>query len=258
MSERDVVIRFAELSKSFAGQRVLDRVSLSIARGAVHFVMGPSGAGKSVLIKHVVGLLRPDAGRVYFDGRDVTGASEEELFAVRRRCQLIFQHATLFDHLTVLENVAMPARKRFRCRWREAEARARTALARVHASELEARFPPELGRGVQKRVAIARAIALEPEALLYDEPTTGLDPVAARRIDRLIRSTADELRLTSVVVSHDLASLSAIADRVSFLHAGRVHAEDTPAALLGSSDPLVAAFFRGERARWSAPSDAGA
>jgi phospholipid/cholesterol/gamma-HCH transport system ATP-binding protein len=197
--------------------------------------------------------LRPDAGRVLFDGDDVTGLGERELFAVRRRCQLIFQHATLFDALPVWENVAMPLRKRFRLSRREARERAIAALGKVHAAHLQAQLPAELGAGVKKRIAIARAIALEPEALLYDEPTTSLDPVAARRTDRLIREMADELSLTSLVVSHDLVSVRTTGDRVTFLQDGLVRFDGTPAEMFASRDEEVSGFVHGTSRRWNPP-----
>jgi phospholipid/cholesterol/gamma-HCH transport system ATP-binding protein len=235
-------IRFVDVHKRFGDNRVLEGVSLDVAQGSVHFVIGESGVGKSVLIKQVVGLLRPDSGRVEFDGRDLTGLDEAGYFSVRERCQMIFQNATLFDGLTVRENVAMPLCKRFRVARQEARRRAREALEMVQARHLEDRLPGTLGQGVRKRVAIARALALEPEALLYDEPTTGLDPVAARRTDRLIRDMADRLGLTSLVVSHDLQSVRAIGDRVTFLHQGSVCFEGSAGDLFSSENSVVRRF----------------
>lgn len=247
------MIRFENLHKGFDGKQVLRGISLTVARGSVHFIIGRSGAGKSVLIKQLVGLLRPDSGRALFDGICVTDMSESELFAIRRRCQLIFQHATLFDAMSVLENVAMPLRKRFDLRRDEANDRALDALDKVHSRSMADRLPTELGAGVRKRVAIARAIGLEPEALLYDEPTTSLDPVAARRTDRLIREMADRLGLTSLVVSHDLTSVRDIGDRVTFLHRGKVCFDGTPDELFSSRDADVSNFVHGRTARWTPP-----
>jgi len=244
------VIRFEGIHKAFGSQQVLRGVSIDVAPGSIHFIIGKSGAGKSVLIKQLVGLLRPDTGRVLFAGEDVTGLSETEFFAIRRRCQMIFQHSTLFDALDVLENIAMPLRKRFALPRSEADARARQALERVHAADLAKRFPPDLGAGVRKRIAIARAIALEPEALLYDEPTTSLDPVAARRTDRLIQEMARTLGLTSVVVSHDLTSVRDIGDRVSFIDGGEVRFEGTPAELFSCAEDRVRSFVHGSSKRW--------
>jgi phospholipid/cholesterol/gamma-HCH transport system ATP-binding protein len=245
------VIVFDDVHKAFGGRAVLRGVSLTVARGSVHFVIGESGGGKSVLVKHVVGLVRPDRGSIRYDGRELVGLSEAGFREVRRSCQMIFQSATLFDGLTLLENVAMPLRQRFGLPKREAYERARDALERVHATALGDRLPAEVGAGVRKRIAVARAIALEPRTILYDEPTTSLDPVAARRTDRLIREMADRFGITSFVVSHDLVSVHT-GDRVSFLESGRVAFEGTPEELAASRDPAVRRFVHGER-RLGAP-----
>lgn len=242
---RGVHIELSGIRTAFGEHEVLRDVSLRVGPGQVHFVLGRSGVGKSVLIKQIVGLLRPNAGSIRLDGQEVTRFSEEQFVAVREQCQLIFQHATLFDALTVRENVAMPVRKRFRVHDAEARRRADAVLAQVHAGQLADRRPSELGAGVRKRVAIARALALEPRALLYDEPTTSLDPVSARRIDRLIRETAQRLQVTSLVVSHDLVSLAQIADAVTFLHAGGVRFAGAASALWHSRDPAVREFLAG-------------
>jgi phospholipid/cholesterol/gamma-HCH transport system ATP-binding protein len=245
------IIRYADVYKSFGDHPVLRGVSLTVFPGTVHFVIGASGVGKSVAIKQLVGLLRPDSGLVEFDGTDLSSLDERGFFAVRKRCQMIFQHSTLFDAMTVLENVSMPVQKRFHLSRAKAEQRARGALSLVHAGDLSDRMPSTLGKGVRKRVAIARALVLEPEVLLYDEPTTGLDPVSARRIDRLIREMAHELDLTSVVVSHDLASVRDIGDWVTFLHEGRVCFDGPPDDLFASSDPNVRGFVHGSGSRWA-------
>jgi phospholipid/cholesterol/gamma-HCH transport system ATP-binding protein len=235
-------LAFREVHKAFEGKPVLRGASLSVRRGSVHFVLGRSGAGKSVLIKSVVGLVTPDAGEICLDGRNLVGLPEAAFRAVRGTCQLIFQAACLFSHLSVLENVAMPVAKRFRLDRRAARARAEAALAQVNAAHLAARPVVELGAGLQKRVAVARALALEPRVLLFDEPTTGLDPVAARRTDRLIASLAHDLGLTAVVVSHDRTSVRATADQVSFLDGGRVVFDGTAPALFASQEAAVRAF----------------
>lgn len=236
------VLRFEDVAKSFNQVPVFAGISFNVAAGAVHFVLGPSGAGKSVLIKQVVGLLKPDHGRIFVRNEDVTRLSEDKLMAVRRRCQLIFQNATLFDSATVLENVAMPIAKRFAIAKSAAQERAYSALEQVHAAHLAGRLPAELGVGVRKRVAIARALALEPEILLYDEPTTGLDPVAARRTDRLIREMADRFGITSLVVSHDLQSVRSIADRVTFIANGKILFDGAVDALFCTTDTYLHSF----------------
>jgi phospholipid/cholesterol/gamma-HCH transport system ATP-binding protein len=240
------LISFRGLRKSFGAQPVLRGVDLEVRRGEVLYIIGTSGVGKSVTIKHVVGLLRPDAGEVWFDGRRVDDLDERALYAVRRRCAMVFQHATLFDSMTLMENVKLPLRKLMRLSAKESERQALQRLAQVHLSELAHAFPAQLGDGTRKRAAIARALTLEPECVLYDEPTTGLDPVAARRIDRLIRELADAAGKTAVVVSHDLTSIFNVADRIALLYAGVVHALGTPAELRGSPDPIVQQFIRGE------------
>lgn len=239
---------FRDVHKRFGPTPVLRGVSFEVRAGEVHFVLGESGAGKSVLIKQVVGLLAPDAGSIRLAGRELVGIGEAGFRDVRRLCQMIFQSATLFDGLTLLENVAMPLRKRCGLSMREAARRAVEALANVHVGDLATCLPADVGRGVQKRVAIARALVLAPRVLLYDEPTTALDPVAARRTDRLIRDTALRDGITSLVVSHDLASVRS-ADRVTFLHEGRVAFSGTPSELFACDVPAVHRFVHGERSR---------
>lgn len=235
------MIAFENVHKRFGDREVLRGVDLTLGTGQVAFVLGRSGAGKSVLSKMVVGLLHADTGRIDVDGTDVTRLTEAQFTPIRRRCQYVFQAATLFDSLTVLENVALPIRKHARCCPDEAEARARTALKALYVEALAPRLPGELGRGQLKRVAIARAMGLQPEVILFDEPTTGLDPVAARRVDALIRSVADR-GVTCMVVSHDLTSVAGIADAVAFLHEGRVVYEGCPTTFLASDAPVLAAF----------------
>ncbi len=243
------LIEVRGLVKRFGEQTVLNGIDLTVEAGTVHFILGRSGVGKSVLLKHIVGLLQPTAGDLTYGGESVVGLEGESLRALRRRCQLIFQHPTLFDQLTVLENVAMPVRKRFRVDRAEGDRRAQVALERVEAAGHAERLPPELGRGVQKRVSVARALALEPETLLYDEPTTSLDPVSARRLDQTIRRMADEGGITSLIVSHDLASVDGIADRVTFLDAGRA-AFDGTLAQWRASESAVVQRFQASGARW--------
>jgi phospholipid/cholesterol/gamma-HCH transport system ATP-binding protein len=238
-------IEFRGLRKSFAGTVVLDGIDLRVERGEVLFIIGTSGVGKSVTIKHVVGLLRPDAGEVLLDGQPIQDLPERDLYPIRKRCGLVFQSSTLFDSMTLLENVALPLRKHRRLRPRQALALARDFLRRVHMEEFADRYPAELGDGMRKRAAIARTLTLEPEYVLFDEPTTGLDPVSARRIDRLIRELADQLGVTSVVVSHDLVSIFSIADRIAMLYRGRVHMLGTPDELRSSSDEVVQQFISG-------------
>ena len=212
--------------------------------GSIHFVIGPSGAGKSVLLKQVVGLLIPSEGTVEVGDIRLQGSDATQIQAVRERCQMIFQHGTLLDGFDVLENVALPLRKRFKLSRKDAAERARKALQSVDALNLQNRNPAELGLGLRKRVAVARALALEPEYLLYDEPTTGLDPVAARRMDALIRDVSQSATVTSLVVSHDMNSVNAIAKSVTFLQEGRSVFSGTPQQLQLSPDATIREFLQ--------------
>ena len=214
------MIRFIDVHKRFGEQHVLRGVSLQVQRRKVHFVMGRSGVGKSVLIKCVVGLLAPDSGSIQFDGQEITGYSEAQFLTLRQRCQMVFQQALLFDNQTVLENVAGPICQRFGVTQEVAQRRAQDVLKQLGAWAYAAQLPSGLGLGLQKRVAMARALALRPEVVLFDEPTTSLDPVTARRIDRVIRGICDDHGVTCVVVSHDPASAAAIADAVTVLARG--------------------------------------
>jgi phospholipid/cholesterol/gamma-HCH transport system ATP-binding protein len=239
------MIEFRGVKKAFGGKPVLRGLDLRVDKGEVMFVIGTSGVGKSVAIKHLVGLIRPDEGEILLDGVRVDHLSERELYPIRKRCGMVFQNATLFDSMTILENVALPLRKHKKLGQRAAEAEARKRLEQVHMEAFADRFPASLGDGMRKRAAIARTLTLEPEAVLFDEPTTGLDPVSARRIDKLIRELSDQLGVTSVVVSHDLVSIFAIADRIAFLYQGVVHKCGTRRDFETSDDPVVRQFIGG-------------
>jgi phospholipid/cholesterol/gamma-HCH transport system ATP-binding protein len=239
------VISFVNVKKSFGEKPILRGVSFDVREGEVFFIIGASGVGKSVLIKQLVGLLTPDTGQIFLDGEDVTLKSEREMYAVRRKCAMVFQHSTLFDSMTCAENVALPLRKHGGLRRDEAHAEAVRRLEQVRMDQHADSFPAELGDGMRKRVAIARALTLEPRYVLFDEPTTSLDPVSARRIDRLIRELRDKAGTTSIVVSHDLTSIFGIADRIAMLYRGEVHALGTPEELRASKDPVVEQFVNG-------------
>ena len=241
-------IEYKDVHKAFAGKPVLQGMSLAIAKGEVMFIIGTSGVGKSVAIKHLIGLLRIDSGEIWFDGARVDQLSEHQLAPLRRRIGMVFQSSTLFDSMTLAENVALPLRIHQQLSDKAALASARERLAQVYMAEYADRHPSELSDGMRKRAAIARTLALDPQVVLFDEPTTGLDPVSARRIDRLVRELADKLGVTAVVVSHDLASIKSTADRVAFLYQGAVHTVATPAELAASADPVVRQFIRGESA----------
>lgn len=239
------MIEFKRIEKAFGPKRVLAGVSLTIRDGEVFFIIGSSGAGKSVLIKHLIGLLKPDAGEIWLDGEDVSKLEEPQLYRVRKVCAMVFQHATLFDSMTCAQNVALPLRKHKKLSAREALAEARRRLEQVHMVEYGDRYPAELGDGMRKRVAIARALTVDPRYVLFDEPTTSLDPVSARRVDRLIRELSDRLGVTSIVVSHDLASIFSIADRIAMLYKGSLRLVGTPAEFRATDDPIVSQFVHG-------------
>ncbi|GMV40725.1 MAG: ABC transporter ATP-binding protein [Myxococcales bacterium] len=239
------MIEFIDIHKRFGPKVVLDGVSLRVDTGSILFIIGISGAGKSVLVKHLVGLLRPDAGRVILDGEDVTHLKEREFYRIRRKCAMVFQHSTLFDSMSLLDNVVLPLRKHHKLTRGEAVERAMSRLRDVQMDRMAERFPADIGDGLRKRVAIARALTMDPEFVIFDEPTTGLDPLAAANVDRLIRSLTDDLGVTSVVVSHDLRSIFGIADRIAMLYQGRILLDGPPQAFRETRDPIVRQFIEG-------------
>jgi phospholipid/cholesterol/gamma-HCH transport system ATP-binding protein len=236
-------IRCRGLVKAFRGAPVLRGASLDVAAGETLVVLGGSGAGKSVLLKHMNALLRPDAGSVEVDGRPLGGLDEDALSPVRRDVAMLFQQGALFDSLDVGDNVAYPLREHARCAPGEIPGRVAAALDVVGLGGTARRMPAELSGGMRKRAALARALVLEPRALLYDEPTTGLDPVVAARINHLIRDLQRRLGVTSVVVTHDLASAFHVADRIAFLHEGRIRFTGTPDEARAARDPALREFL---------------
>ena len=239
----DPFISFQGLWKAFGSKQVLRGLSLDVRRGETLVVLGGSGSGKSVLIKHINGLLRPDAGRVVVDGDDVTQMDEERIIAVRRKVGVLFQGGALFDSLTIGDNVAYGLREHTELPPEAIAERVRATLDMVDLPRTEILLPSQLSGGMRKRAALARAIILEPAAILYDEPTTGLDPVVANKIDMLIRRLQERLHLTSVVVTHDLHSAFAVGDRFAFLHDGLIRFVGTRQELQCSSDSTVAEFL---------------
>ena len=237
-------VRMRDVHTTLDGAAILQGIDLRVDARTVHFVLGVSGAGKSVILKHLVGLVPLQQGEVTCVGHPLQGLSESGFMAVRRKAQLVSQHGGLLEHLSVLQNVALAPRKRgLYGSVAQALAEARLALRRVQAEHLAERSIPSLGLGLQKRVAIARALTLRPALLLYDEPTTGLDPVAARRCDALLRELACHTGPTQLVVSHDLTSVRDVADVVSFLHAGRITFTGPPAAFFVSPQPEIRQFI---------------
>jgi phospholipid/cholesterol/gamma-HCH transport system ATP-binding protein len=242
-SDSESFIELVGVHKAFAGVPVLEGVDLAATRGHVLTILGGSGSGKSVLLKHMIGLLRPDAGSVFVEGRDVTGFSEREWFEVRRRIGYVFQGSALFDSLSVFENVAYPLREHLKLREDEMTERVEACLLSVGLEGVGSKMPAELSGGMRKRVAVARAIALRPQAILYDEPTTGLDPANSRRIGQLILRLQSELNVTSVVVTHEIELCLAVSDRIVLLDRGQLRIEANVEEFRSSTAPEVLAFL---------------
>ena len=239
------MIEFKNIHKAFGPKKVLRGVDLAVRKGEIMFIIGQSGAGKSVLVKHLVGLLRPDQGRVYLDGEDVTDLSEAQFFRIRKKCSYVFQNSTLFDSMTLLDNVALPIRKHQKVSLKKARELAMGKLALVNMEGEAQRYPADFGDGMRKKVAIARALTLDPEFVIFDEPTTGIDPISANIVDRLIRDLSDRLGVTSIVVSHDLRSIFGVADRVAMLYQGKFVHDGPPQSYRETSDPIVEQFING-------------
>jgi phospholipid/cholesterol/gamma-HCH transport system ATP-binding protein len=237
-------IRAEGLRKSFHGKVVLDGVDLSVAEGESVVIVGPSGTGKSVLLKHLIGLIRPDAGKVYVDGQDFWALSDTERTAVRKKFGMSFQEGALFDSMSVFDNVAFPLRRSGRPPAQVRE-RVRECLDIVHLPNVENKRPSELSGGMRRRVGFARAIAHEPEILLFDEPNTGLDPIMTDVIDEVILELKDRLDVTIVTITHHMESARKIGDRVALLHGGRLRYQASPEEFLHSDDPAVRQFVDG-------------
>ncbi|MDE2751978.1 MAG: ATP-binding cassette domain-containing protein [Gemmatimonadota bacterium] len=239
-------IYLTEVHKAFGPKEVLKGFSMSIEDGETAAIVGPSGIGKSVLLKHVVGLLRPDAGSVVVDGVSVPELDRKGLDRLRRRIGYVFQFAALFDSMSIAENVGMGLRRIPGWDRRRIEDRVDDCLALVELAGMGDRYPAELSGGQRKRAGLARAIAPEPKFLLYDEPTTGLDPVTTSAIDRLILRMRDELGVTGLVVTHDMTSAFRVADRITLLHDGRARFSGTPAEVKAATDPVLKGFVEGD------------
>jgi phospholipid/cholesterol/gamma-HCH transport system ATP-binding protein len=237
------MLEIKSLSKKFGARQVLKSLDLKIHRGEIVFILGTSGTGKSVLLKLIVGLLQASSGEIWVDGQNIIGLSEEELGPVRKKCGMVFQHPALFDSLTVFENVAFGLRRLTTLNELEITQRVRRCLELVHLSDIEKMRPQEISYGMQKRVSLARTIATAPEILLFDEPTTGLDPITTNAINQLIRELSRELKTTSVVVSHDMQCAIEIADRIIVLDGGQIVASGTPDEIRHSTVPLVKDFM---------------
>jgi phospholipid/cholesterol/gamma-HCH transport system ATP-binding protein len=243
----DVIIETRNLTKRFEEKVVLDSVSLAIEKGKTTVVIGPSGCGKTVLIKHFIVLMRPSEGEVHFKGQRVDHQSERHLNEVRTHFGYLFQEGALFDSMTVAENILFPIRQHSRIRdWRKLDEIVKVKLAMVGLDGFQDYYPARLSGGQRKRVALARAIALNPEVILYDEPTTGLDPIRSDIINELILKLERELGVTTIVVTHDMKSAYKVADRIIMLHNGKVIADGDADAIRNHAHPVVQQFINGQ------------
>ena len=241
----EALIRIENLRKSYNEQVVLDGVDFIVPRGKIVVVMGGSGVGKTVLLKHMIGLLKPDSGRIFVDGVDICRISSRQMREVRKRFGMLFQGAALFDSMTVGDNVAFPLREHTRLKESEVRSRVAARLNEVGLHGVENKYPSELSGGMSKRVGLARALALEPEIVLFDEPTTGLDPVLSDVITDLILETQRRLGITFVIISHDVKGAFRLADRIAMLYKGKLIAEGTPEEIETSANPVLQQFLAG-------------
>jgi len=241
----ETIIQLIDVYKSFGDNHVLKGVNLSIERGETMVIIGGSGSGKSVILKHIIGLIRPDRGRVIVTGNDLSALKERSLDELRKKFGMLFQYAALFDSLTVLENVGFALRQQTNLDDAEIRKRAIEKLAVVGLRGIEERMPADLSGGMKKRVGLARALAMEPEILLYDEPTTGLDPIMADAINELILEMKRRLQVTGIAITHDMVSAYKIADRIAMLFQGKIQAVGTPDEIRNSTDPIVHQFVTG-------------
>lgn len=240
------MIEIKNLTKSFNKQTVLSNISLSIKQGEIMAIIGRSGGGKSVLLKHIIGLLKPDSGSIYIKGEDIVKAKGKSLDKIRNMFGVLFQGGALFDSMTVFENIAFPLKEKTKLTRHEIFERVKTALADVGLTDVEDKYPAELSGGMKKRVALARALISEPELVLFDEPTTGLDPIMLRTIHKLIISTHKKYNFTGIIISHEIPEIFDVADRVAMLHEGKVEVVGTPDEIKKSDDLIVKQFLTGE------------
>lgn len=239
------MIEVRNLKKSFGSSPVLDGVSFRIEKGESVVIIGRSGGGKSVLLKHIIGLLMPDSGEVFIAGEEITRMNERELIRVRGQFGMVFQGAALFDSMTIAENVGFAFRRQKDLTQKEIACRVAEALEVVDLPGVEHKKPSELSGGMRKRVGLARAIVYRPEIVLYDEPTTGLDPIVSDSIDKLIMRVSERFHVTTVVVTHDLRSARRVGQRIIMLHDKKIHANGTPEEIFSSQDPIVRQFIDG-------------
>jgi phospholipid/cholesterol/gamma-HCH transport system ATP-binding protein len=239
------MITLRQVHKSFGAQKVLDGLDLDIPDGKITAIIGPSGEGKSVLLKHLIGLLQPDSGEVDVDGESILGLRRSELNRIREKFGMLFQNVALFDSMTVFENVAFPLQEKTKLSKEEIRIKVRSALEDVGLKNIENKFPDELSGGMKKRVGLARAVVLDPKIILFDEPTTGLDPIIKRAIHQLIKDTHAKFGFTAVIVSHEIPEIFDVAQNVAMLFRGKILQYGTPDEILTSTDPAIRQFISG-------------
>lgn len=237
------MIKFENLVKKFGDRTILKGISFEVKEGDILFVLGTSGTGKSVLLKNIVGLLKPTSGKIWIDGEEVSQYSEEQYLPIRKKCGMVFQHPALFDSLTVYENIAFGLRRHYNFSEEEIGARVEKCLSLVNLHDVESKYPQSLSYGMQKRVSLARTVAVDPRVLLFDEPTTGLDPITTNAVNKLIQDLSHTLKTTSIVVSHDMHCALDIADFIIVLDHGMIIEQGTPEEIRKSKDPLVVGFL---------------
>ncbi len=239
------MIRLSNVHKSFDSQQVLNDLSLEIPTGQITAIIGPSGEGKSVLLKHMIGLMKPDSGRIEVDGESILNIRRSQLNRIREKFGMLFQNAALLDSMSVFENVAFPLREKTRLSSDEIEQRVRSALEHVGLKNVNGKYPDELSGGMKKRVGLARALLLNPKIILFDEPTTGLDPIIKRAIHQLIKDTHAQFGFTAVIVSHEIPEIFDIAQNVAMLFRGKILQIGTSDEIRGSTDPTAKQFITG-------------
>lgn len=237
------MIEVIDLNKSLNGVQVLKGISFKVDNGEILALMGKSGHGKSVLLKHIVGIMKPDSGSILIDGEDISKSRGAALEQLRRKFGFLFQGGALFDSINVFENVAFPLREKVRMNKEKIREKVLRELAQVGLPGVENKFPAELSGGMKKRVALARCLCTDPEIMLFDEPTTGLDPVTARSINNLIKETHDRIRFTGVMITHDINQVLSIVQKVAVLEAGKIEFTGTPEEIRATEAPIVRQFF---------------
>lgn len=240
------MIEVVDLYKSFNGYEVLRGLSLKVETGQILALIGGSGKGKSVLLKHIIGLVRPDRGKILIDNLDISKLRGKQLKQLKERCGIVFQGGALFDSLTVFENVAFPLREKTKMKESQIQDTVFQELARVGLSGAEHKYPAEISGGMKKRVALARCLVMHPEIVLFDEPTTGLDPLISKAIHNLIRECQRGLNFTAIIVTHEVPAIFSMVDRVAMLYEGRILASGTPEEIQNSQDPVIHQFIHGE------------